>query len=55
MDILVMLSPLVLIVLLCGWVIWRGLRRKPAPPPGDSVDDDPLGLNGGPGGGGTPR
>ena len=45
-----LILPLIVIVGLCAYVIWRGLRKPPAPP---TAPDDEAGLS--PGGGGTPR
>jgi hypothetical protein len=46
--------PLVLIVAICAYVIWRGLRKPPAPG-GQTGGGEPAGLSGGPTGGGDPR
>jgi hypothetical protein len=42
--------PLVVIVAICAYVIWRGLRKPPAPQP---APDDEASLS--PGSGGNPR
>lgn len=46
-----LVMPLVVIVAICAYVIWRGLRR-PDPQPGPD-GSDPSSLS--PKGGGTPR
>lgn len=42
--------PLIVIVAISAYVIWRGMRRPPAPQP---APDDEASLS--PGNGGTPR